>query len=265
MGFPTWTLWGVGICVVLALLLLVYSVLLQSPSRRLQQNADPVRFDNQVRLLTTSAVALLILGGGFFLAGVPLGNQPSDSLAQEPTAFPNNSSQSGGAAINALTTPIPTPDPSTGGAFGESANVGSGNIDSAQSAFTDSDTALGGAATPALIQPQIGEGTATLVLTDVPTVTPTPTITPTPRPSYTPTPIDVKTARVETGGSTLWVRTIPNAPQGQNNTLVYWNDILIIRSGQALAGGRFWQEVETVDGIQGWVPKEFLDFGDSSE
>ena len=266
MGFPTWTLWGVGFCVVLALLLLVYSVFLQSPSRRLQQNADPVRFDNQVRLLTTSAVALLILGGGFFLAGVPLGNQSSDGSAQQPTAFPDSSSQSGGIAIGGLTPAVPTPDPASGGAFSESANMGSGDIDSAESSFSDSDTSgLSGAATPAIVQPQVADSTATLVETNTPTPTATPTITPTPRPTYTATPIDQPTARVETGGRTLWVRTIPGAPQGQNNALVYWNDMLIIRSGQAFVEGRVWQEVETVDGIQGWVPKEFLDFGEASE
>jgi hypothetical protein len=74
-------------------------------------------------------------------------------------------------------------------------------------------------------------------------------------PTLTPTPISGKTAAVNSGGSTIWIR---RSPGGQNLVLVQDNDIVLVLPGHANQGGSLWQEVSTLDGFSGWLLEEFL-------
>ena len=72
MGFPTWTLYGMGISVLLAMLMIVLAFIGQSPRFMRKVGLDIYRFDLRVRAFTGYAFAFLLITIGFFLAGVPL-------------------------------------------------------------------------------------------------------------------------------------------------------------------------------------------------
>ncbi len=72
MGFPTWTLWGMGLAATAALITLHW---LSSPRRRatVPAGVGGARLDLRARNLTGYGLAFLLLAIGFFIAGVPLG------------------------------------------------------------------------------------------------------------------------------------------------------------------------------------------------
>jgi hypothetical protein len=77
MGFPTWTLIGMGVTAVFALLMTILAYLAQSPRAIVRLGLAGQRLDLRVKLFTGYALASLILMLGFFLAGVPLDNGPA--------------------------------------------------------------------------------------------------------------------------------------------------------------------------------------------
>jgi len=72
MGFPIWTLWGMGLSAVAALLAIALSFLAQSPRMLARLHLTGSRLDLRARTLTGYGLALLLLAMGFFAAGVPL-------------------------------------------------------------------------------------------------------------------------------------------------------------------------------------------------
>jgi hypothetical protein len=73
MGFPTWTLWGMGLAGFGALAAIALALLAQSPRLLARLNLSGQRLDRRAKTLTGYGLALLLLAMGFFLAGVPLG------------------------------------------------------------------------------------------------------------------------------------------------------------------------------------------------
>ncbi len=91
------------------------------------------------------------------------------------------------------------------------------------------------------------------------TATRAPTATPTPTPSPTPTatPIFVPTAHINNDTSTLPVRRLPGGPV---LVVLTRGDTVIPLTGNAFRSGEVWQEIQTVDGVIGWVQERFLTY-----
>ena len=87
MGFPTWTLIGMGVAILAALISVGLALLGQSPTTIRRLSLARARLDMRVRALTGWGFAFILLAIGFFLAGVPLESSVAP-LAQlpEPTA-----------------------------------------------------------------------------------------------------------------------------------------------------------------------------------
>jgi cytoskeletal protein RodZ len=280
MGFPTWTLIGMGVTAVLALLMTVLAYLAQSPRALLRLGLAGQRLDLRVRLFTGYALASLILLLGFFLAGVPIddGSSPtavitpsSETASNEPiseqsgamgelptTAVPTNSTLAETNSNNESTTETPS-----SGAFG---GPPPGSVDESAtetpipSATPEqagpSPTPGGNNAETAVPTSLANADSGTTAATPRPIETATPLPTATPTPTITPTPIEGITGTINTNGSTLWVR---RSPGGQQLVIVQDNEIVLIENGRANQGGILWREIRTVNGIVGWVQVEFLE------
>ena len=120
MGFPTWTLWGMGLSVLGALITLGLSLLAQSPQALKRIGLGSSTLDQRARAFTTYAFALMILALGFFLAGVPIGAENQTAVQSEPSAPAPTAEQEQAAADSSspeIDTPTPPLTPETG-AFG---------------------------------------------------------------------------------------------------------------------------------------------------
>lgn len=262
MGFPEWTLWGMSVSALGALLALALALIGQSPGFIKRVGLSGSRLDLRVRAFTGYAFALLLLAIGFFVAGVPLSPTAELPAAQAPTAesTPNSEPTSVGEVVEeAPTGATSTPSTPVTGAFGgpprTTLTPPTGEPGSA--ATTSADTPAAPSRTPT--QPPAGDTrTPSPAPSATPTNTPTPTVTPTP--TLTPTPIRGETAVVNTGGGSIWMR---RSPGGQNLVLVNHGDTVILLSGHANQGGILWREVSTVSGVAGWLQEEFLDFPES--
>lgn len=272
MGFPQWTLWGMGISLSGVLLLLLYSLRLQSTRVRVQGQIDPYRMEARVRAVTVYALALLLLAGGFFVAGVPLGESSEDG-GSEPVSAPIVEAESvvdleDEAVALVATEPVEIVSPPASEATPSPTSV----------PLTPESGAFGGPPptdaptdTPEPTDLPTDEPTSTPTITPSPTNTPTPlptntpvpppTDTTTPTPTLTPTPIDGNTARINTGGSTIWVSRYPGS--ATNDALLQDGDTVILLPGNANYAGIQWKEIMTVTGIVGWVQAEFLSFSES--
>jgi hypothetical protein len=277
MGFPQWTIFGMGFSIIGALVTVAYSLYVQSPNRQyLSAQIEPYRKDARVRALTTVAFAFLLLSVGFYVAGVPLGATTSTTAETQSVAEGNGDV----AALEIVTVEGLVRTPVTG-AMGAPLLVDAADcetppcdatipveesVDSVEPVLADQSAAA--AAEVTADQP----ASTPLPPTDVPTQTPTPTSTPTPlptntptptqspTPTLTPTPIDEPTARVNTGGSTLWVKSTPG---GNNLILLQDGDTVILMPGNANHTGVIYKQVKTVDGTVGWAQRDFLAFTDT--
>ncbi|MCA9937283.1 MAG: hypothetical protein KC418_01465 [Anaerolineales bacterium] len=274
MSFPNWTLWGMGLSAVGALIAITLSLVAQSPRLARRFNLYDARLGERVRALTGYALALLLLTFGFFLAGVPLDSRNAGNAGTPivivVTATP---AQSVANATFTLTVPLPTNTPGTpvSGAFDaplpRPATV-TPTFDATQSASATNRppsvtptplpsataNALGTPAPSATSTPTpTATHTATATASPTPTTSPTPTITPTP--SLTPTPISGQTATVETRGSTLWLRRTPG---GTPLVILQDQDTVLVLPGHANQAGALWQEISTLDGTTGWVRLAYL-------
>ena len=274
MGFPTWTLIGMGVSILAALIAVGLALLGQSPNSIRRLSLARARLDMRVRALTGWGFAFILLAIGFFLAGVPLG-PASDTLAGLPE--PTQS-----LTPEAELTPIPLADVQQGasptsrstvstGAFGQPAEPTitptspvAANSPTPAGDETGQPTTVAGATeapeptvTPSRTVAPTATSTATIVPTETATSTPTATATQTATPTLTPTPISGETATITTNGSTLWVRRTPG---GASLVIVTDGELVILLAGHANQGGIEWQEVQTVQGLQGWVQTEFLQF-----
>ena len=277
MGFPMWTLIGMGFTAVLALVMTVFAYLAQSPRALLRMGLAGYRLDLRVKLFTGYALASLILMLGFFLAGVPISNgeavaasTPTAEIAESVPTSANTGAmgdlpETAVATIplvetnNTLTTDRTTETPSSGAFAGPPS--GGDEVSIEEVTTTSTPAKAGPSATPGTatvantaVPTTTSEGTATTAPTATATATPLPTATSTP--TITPTPIEGITATITTNGSTLWVR---RSPGGQQLVIVQHNDTVILENGRANQAGILWREVRTVSGIVGWVQAEFLE------
>jgi hypothetical protein len=270
MGFPEWTLWGMGLSAIGALLALTLALIGLSPGFMKKSRLGSLHLDRRVRAFTSFAFALLLLAVGFFFAGVPLGtSQPTGSVANQITPIPSDLSDSAlqpegesTSSIEPTPTILITKTPATPvtGAF-----VGPPPTEQTQPEATAGDTTSSESADTPETDPTEPNSTPTQTdtppptETNVPTRTPTPTVMPTPtvtpEPTLTPTPITGETAVVNTQGSTIWLQ---RSPGGQELLLVKDQDLVILNRGHANQGGILWQEVTAVNGVVGWIPEEFL-------
>ncbi|MCB9006818.1 MAG: hypothetical protein H6656_05535 [Ardenticatenaceae bacterium] len=282
MGFPIWTLIGMGVTAVFALLMTILAYLAQSPRALVRLGLAGQRLDLRVKLFTGYALASLILMLGFFLAGVPLNASSQETAVATATSDPIDpqaTSANTGAmgdlpatAVNTDTSQTASTDPTnenmtqtpSSGAFG---GPPSGSIDEApteEATSTATPQQAGPSPTPGdeaaetavATLPPDNSSTATASPSPIPTATATPLPTATPSPTITPTPIEGITSIINTNGSTLWVR---RSPGGQQLVIVQDNEIVLLENGRANQGGILWREIRTVNGILGWVQAEFLE------
>jgi cytoskeletal protein RodZ len=263
MGFPEWTLIGMGLSAVGALLALILAYIGQSPQFLNRSGLKRARLDLRVRALTSYAIALLILAIGFFLAGVPLDSQPeSNSMeSQSPedgTAVSDESSSSFDDVAVSSTSPTVASTPATPetGAFAGPPEP----TEPSEEASVDTAEVITSTVANSTLAPDFptapDEASATPSATPSPTPTATPTPTQTPTPTLTPTPISGETAVVNSGGNMVWLR---RSPGGQDLVLVNDNEILLLLPGHANQGGQLWQEVSTLEGVAGWILEDLLE------
>lgn len=233
-GFPNWTLLGMGISAGLAVLFSALAFLAQSPSLLTRFRLAGSDFSQNSRRLTGLGLACTLLGMGFFMAGVPIGEQAiaqqvdqSTAAVQPETSAAADSSESDVSAIAQIADDAETAPQteSASGGFGapaqttedEGASDASGQEvtpTAASGAFSapaqsDEENASDEAGEPAESASDSDEvavadgesATATAEPTQAiveptasPTNTPAPTATPSPIPTATPTPTITPTA-----------------------------------------------------------------------
>ncbi|MFO7661943.1 MAG: SH3 domain-containing protein [Chloroflexota bacterium] len=278
MGFPTWTLWGMGLSATSALIAVGLAYLAQSPRLISRLNLTGQRLDLRARSLTGYGFALLLLTFGFFMAGVPLteADRAANGLTNgEPEVLVEPDELAVAGTIDAAATITVTVQTGSGAMVGlgtRSPGSTTGAMDglatpelAAADILTDTESIN----IPPSADLEVTPGEGTVVPTNPPTETPTttptntpiPTATPTvtPSPTLTPTPIFEPTARVNDNTSTLPLRQLPG---GQVLVVLVRGDTVILHNGRAFHTGQTWQEISTVDGVMGWVPDRFLDYSD---
>ena len=255
-GFPMWTQWGLGLSALGALLATILAYIAQSPQFYARPLFKQLRLGSRARSFSGYALALMVLAGGFFLAGVPIG--PPTTSDATAVAVMTPFSDLGASTVVEEGTAVPTTTATTrtsqSGAFAGPPPTVEG--DEAVTAVSPADN----------VEPEIPSPTATTaplpagaIITAtpriVPTGTPTPLPTDTPTPTVTPTPIEGETATLNIGTSTLWMRRTPG---GQTLVLVRGDETIILLPGHANQAGILWQQIMTVDGTVGWVQEEFV-------
>ena len=262
-----------GLSILGALLMLAYSLYVQSPSRQMSYQIEPYLRESRVRMATTLAFALMLLTIGFYVAGVPLGENATAVVPTEESLPVDAISIAELEAANAVDVIEPTRAASSS-AFAaplaqnddseEVVAVEGGDSAETPPTTTETDPATSdnlptATATTQPTNTPTPTPTNTPTATPIPTQTPTPQPTNTPTPTLTPTPITEATALVNTGGSTLWVK---RSPGGQNLVILQDGDTVILLGGNANQAGLLWKEIKTVAGVSGWVQAQFLDFGE---
>ena len=266
MGFPPWTLWGMGFSVLGALIALTLSLLAQSPQALKRIGLGSSELDQRARSFTTYAFALMILGLGFFLAGVPIGTGEETAVttpAPVPSTVPAEVGEQPSAEIESpapQATALLTPE--TGAFGGPPPDLASPESITSTTNITNTLPLSGTVELEPTLQVNAAttEPTNTIQATDTPEPTQTPTPTNTPLPTLTPTPISGQTAVVDIGGGNIWLL---RSPGGQNLVILSDGDTVIVLASRANQAGSLWQEVMTVSGVVGWIQAEFLLFDDS--
>ncbi len=274
MGFPTWTLVGMGASALGALIFILIAYLALSPSALLRLGLTGTRLDLRVKSFIGYALACLLLLLGFFIAGVPL--DTGTETAVNPTPITTEAEPVAGATVIVFATPtleattvITTTETVTAtarasGAMGElpPANEDTTPASGAfvplgeEDATPESDASVtplpeaGPSSTPAPEQTATPEA-------EPATATPTPSPTITPTPTLTPTPIDGETAVLELNGGVIWLR---RSPGGQNLIVLADQDVVIVQNGRANRDGLRWREVMSVDGTTGWIQETYLNY-----
>ncbi len=261
MGFPIWTLFGMGVTVSGALIILFMAFIAQSPRLVKRLGLASARLDLRARTLTGYALALLVLAFGFFIAGVPLG--PRATATEVVVATPIVDTNESGAMVA-----IPTRTPQAAiqatetqeqeDSAGEPVTGAFAGPPPAAQTATAEYLELAGIDAPASTSTRIAQPSATPTPTQTitPSPTPTSTATTTPTPTPTPTPIFEETAVVNTGTSTLWIKRTPG---GRDIALVRGGDVVVLLPGHANVGGAIWREISKVNGTIGWVLESYLD------
>lgn len=263
MGFPDWTLWGMGLSLGGALLALTLALLGQSPGFLKRAGISGARLQQHVRTYTGYALALVLLACGFFVAGVPLdqgtvqqsADQGSQDLASDQASAGEISSMPETSQEEETNTVTPTRATPETGAFRGPPQTSSPSPTAPTEPETG--TSSGSVELEEVVPPQ-ADATETGSPTALPpTATPTPLPTPTPSPTMTPTPILNETAVVDTGGSTIWLL---RSPGGQNLVTIADREVVILLLRHANEGGQLWRQVQTVEGVRGWIQEQFLQY-----
>jgi len=254
-----------GLSALAALLALILAFMAQSPQFLARARLTGRRLDLRSRQFTGYALAALILMAGFFAAGAPIGPPPSVTPTPQPfaalTAVP---SPADSLSPTPLTEDllIASPTRQTGGAQTPQSGAFAGlppTATTAGDALVSDVAAIVETAPATATRAPSPTATLTPQPTIPPTSTPTPSPTITPTPTLTPTPIDGQTAVIDTGASTLWLYRMPGS---QQLILARGGDTVILQPGRAHQGGFLWREVQTLDGMIGWVREEFLSEGE---
>ena len=283
MGFPEWTLVGMGVTGLGALIFILIAYLALSPGAVHRLGLTGARLDLRVKSFIGYALACLLLMAGFFLAGVPL--EPVEETAVS-TAIPNELDTIPESQATVIVFATPTladtveaestdaegedePEetrPASSGAMGELPPSDEEEVEPESGAFTpledeeEAEETPEGTATPL---PEAGPSSTPIPspsatpVTSTPTMTPSPSPTVTPTPTLTPTPIDGETAVVELNGGVIWLQ---RAPGGQNLIVLEDQAIVIVRNGRANRDGILWREVTSVDGVTGWLQETYLNY-----
>jgi hypothetical protein len=263
-----------GLSVVGALLAIALAFIAQTPRLISRLGLTAARLDLRARAFTGYGMAFLLLALGFFLAGVPLGESTTSAEAPSPqptaasgeevaiagTVSPMEAETAPETITNSSQPQATTPTgSSSSGMVARPRETATAEGVAAEATIGPGTTPEAGAseALPAVEPGDVAEPTAEPTAT----LSPTATVSPTPEPTPTPTPILGPTARVGDNTSTLPVRKTPN---GEPLALVYRGDTVLLLSGHAFHSGGLWSEISTVDGVVGWVPDVFLDYGDGT-
>lgn len=254
-----------GLSAAAALLLIALAFLAQTPRALTRLGLTGSRLDLRARALTGLGLAAMLLAFGFFVAGVPLG---------EPEAVASATTAPGAAGAIVAEDVAGTIDGSevmtSTGVTGTGAMLGLPNTQTRQPGESG---AVAGLASPPpeLANAQVLTGTQAADVAPPPTATPSPsptetptplptaTPTSTPSPTPTPTPIGRPVATINDQTSTLPIRRTPG---GEPLGVVIRGDIVIPLTGHANHSGELWRQISTVDGVVGWIPEVFLDYGD---
>ncbi len=282
MGFPTWTLLGMGVTFVGALIMVMLAYIAQSPGFAARIGLGGTRIAFQVKTFTGYALAFMLLFLGFFLAGVPIdpaltatavATETPPALVELPgtpgvgglDAYPAPGEEVGLAEVEAFSTPDPnaalTP---ASGAFGgpppgleEEGEVGETAVTTNE--ITPANPETTPTATPtSAFTPTPVTFTPTPTSSPTPTATPTPTLTPTP--TVTPTPIVGETAVMNLAGGVMWLQ---RSPGGQNMLTLQDREVVILQPGRANRNGVIWREIATGNGTIGWVEERFLQLNEN--
>ncbi|MCB9421223.1 MAG: hypothetical protein H6667_15585 [Ardenticatenaceae bacterium] len=252
-GFPLWTLWGIGLSALGALLATILAYVAQSPQLIARPLFRRLRLGARARTFTGYALASLLLAAGFFLAGVPI--EPEGVAEATAVAAFTPSPNFATPTILEEETAVPTLVTRTGQSGAFSGPPPAANEDG-ETAVPVTTTPESGNEQPTATSAPLPAGiTATPTARILPSSTPTPTPTNTPTPTVTPTPIEGETATLNIGTSTLWLR---RSPGGQTLVLVRGDETIILLPGHANQAGILWQQIMTVDGTVGWVQEEFV-------
>ena len=270
MDFPQWSLWGMGGASLLALLLLGLTLIILSPRTANQLGLDATNTHRRVQSLVGYAFAMLLVAFGFFIAGVPIGEQNETGEQGLVTAtMPASTDEvTHGVGMPAETIPIipsATLGESASGAFSEPLSrpaTATPTLQSDETVMPDDVNVQPPTGTTSPSPTVAGTLPPTSTQTPSPTAnsspTPTPSSTPTisPTPTLTATPIAGKTATIDTNGSTLWIRRTPG---GSPIKLINHGDTVIVLERRANQAGFLWQEIQTIeDAVSGWVRQEYL-------
>lgn len=290
-GFPNWTLIGMGVSAALAVVFTALAYLAQSPNllARLRMASSPLAQGG--RLFSALGLAATLMGGGFFMAGVPLDGEGERMTEESPTAVaevsPERMAEDGIEPVSTVSgamaaVPDDNGDGTESGAAASAEESGSfssqpaateaavGSDENASGSFSQpaespaaasassgsesaaaSDTAT---PVPATSTPRPTQ-TPTPTQTPAPTATPTATPTNTPTPTMTPTPIMDETVQLDFEGEATWVYRVPGNHRFER---VENGDQLLLGSGRTMVLGITWQEVYLLDGRPGWIQLNFL-------
>ena len=246
-----------------ALLAMLLAYMGQSPNTIYRLGRMGQLLKRRARMFTGLGVAGLMLGLGFFLAGVPLGAEPT-VVAELPTteAVLNEAEANQTAEPTLLVSPsasTTTAEASTEGETGTGAEevepeeTSDGTVE-AGVGFLPRDTPEADATAPPTNTPS-PTTTASPTPTPPNTPTPSPTATLTPTPTFTPTPFTGPTAVVAADGRALWLR---RSPGGQRLVPLADGEVVAMTGGRANQDGNLWQEVRTGAGVVGWIEDAFL-------
>ncbi|MEM9776242.1 MAG: hypothetical protein AAF902_16815 [Chloroflexota bacterium] len=232
-GFPTWTLIGMGICGGLSVLFNALAYLAQSPELQTRFRVAGLPLTQNGRRFSGLGLACVLVGMGFFMAGVPLESEVQSTEMGETTAEVVSETESSSeemmetddiedvaAIVEDEPEPVESESGASSGSFGsaaaeedsdpetetvdeetETTQSGAFSQPADANASASADVDASGSADGAAAEEEVAETeepteqpTVAPTQTPTQTSTPAPTATPSPTPTNTPTPTITPTA-----------------------------------------------------------------------